>query len=319
MQSVLPDSPSVAVIGAGAVGAFYGSMLQRYGLPVEYLSATMAKTKFLEVHSPWAHYTLPVKCFASPHEMKPADLVVVSLKALPDLDPFPLVTPVLKKTGVILLLQNGINQEERYAAYFSKTALRPVILGGLAFTCINRIDAAHIEHIDYGMVKIGALKKEENRTAKQAAILFQNAGIQCEYVPDLRRARYEKLLWNAAYNTLSVLLQASTDLIVSNHSTASLSLRIMREIRAIAAAENIRLSEATLRDMLDRTRRMRPYKTSMLLDFEAGRPMEIDVILGEPIRMACRRKIEVPHLQMAFDILQFYNHRNPSQKPAESR
>lgn len=91
MRSLLPDTPSVAVIGAGAVGAFYGSMLQRYGLPVAYMSATMAKTKYLEVRSPWASYTLPVQCFASSQQMEPADLVIVSIKALPDLDPFALV------------------------------------------------------------------------------------------------------------------------------------------------------------------------------------------------------------------------------------
>lgn len=319
MRSLLPDTPSVAVIGAGAVGAFYGSMLQRYGLPVAYMSATMAKTKYLEVRSPWANYTLPVQCFASSQQMEPADLVIVSIKALPDLDPFALVRPVLKKNGILLLLQNGINQEERYVAHFRRSALRPVILGGLAFTCINRISAKRIDHIDYGMVKIGALHAEQNPLARHVTELFQSAGIQTEFVPKLRRARYEKLLWNAAYNTLSVLLHADTDPIVSNAQTADLSLRIMREIQAVAAAENIKLSNATLRDMLDRTKRMRPYKTSMLLDYEAGRPMEIDIILGEPIRMARKRKIEVPHLQMAHDLLQFYDRRSAIRRETHSK
>lgn len=309
MAVLLPEAPSVAVIGAGAVGAFYGSMLQRFGLSVEYMSATMAKTRYLSVRSPWTNYTLPVRCFARSENMQPADLVIVSLKTLPDLDPFPLVTPVLKENSVILLLQNGINQEERYEDHYRRSSLQPVILGGLAFTCINRINAKRIDHIDYGMVKIGALNRKQNATARKLTALFQEAGIESDYVPNLRKARYEKLLWNAAYNTLSVLLQADTDPIVKNPGTADLSLRIMREIKAIAATEGIRLSEKTIRDMLERTKRMRPYKTSMLLDYEAGRPMEVDTILGEPLRMARKGKVNVPHLQMAYDLLQFYNQR----------
>ena len=309
-QAGLVPVQSVAVIGAGAVGAFYGSMLQRHGLSVEYQSAMMAKAKVrtLTVNSVWSDYKLPVSCFARSELMQPADLVIVSLKVLPSIDPFSLVTPVLKKKSIILLLQNGINEEERYTSYYKKTHFRPILLGGLAFTCINRINAHQISHIDYGRINIAAQKTEHRTFARQVTRLFQEAGITTDYLPDLRRARFEKLLWNVPYNSLSVLLNTMADQIVENPHTLSLSVQMMKELQAIAKAEGINLPAAMLDRMVKHTQNMKPYKTSMLLDYEAGRPMEIDSILGQPLILAKRAKVAAPAIQMAYDMLHFYEH-----------
>lgn len=296
---------SVAVIGAGAVGAFYGSKLQRHGLSVQYHSATMAKTTELRVTSIWGDYRLPIEAFAEPSQMEPADLVIVSLKALPTVDTVQLVSPVVKKDSVVLLLQNGINQEENLSRQLSRMKLRPVILGGLAFACINRLSPSHIHHLDYGLVNLGALKPERAQEARSIVTLFQSAGIECQHVPDLRRARWEKLLWNTAYNTLSVLLHTNTDPIVRFPPTTDLSLRIMTEVQAVAAAEGVRLTGAQIKGMLAKTQNMKPYKTSMLLDYEAGRPLEVEAIVGEVVRMARKYHVPVPHLTMAYDLLRF--------------
>lgn len=302
---------SVAVLGAGAMGAFYGSKLQRAGLSVEYQSAAMAKTRRLRVNSIWGDYSIPVRAFARSNEMQPADLILVSLKALPEIRVYDLLLPLLKEESVVLLLQNGINQEERLAQQFREaTRKSPVlralcILGGLAFTCINRISASHIDHLDYGLIKIGALRSRDAPVVREATALFQSAGVICEAVPDLRQARWEKLLWNAAYNTLSVLLGSATDLIVNFESTAALSVSLMHEIQAVAAADGYRLRERDVVGMLDKTKRMNPYKTSMLLDYEAGRPMEVEAILGEVVRIARRKRVSVPQLKMAYDLLCF--------------
>lgn len=296
---------SVAVVGAGAVGAFYGSKLQRAGLRVQYHSAAMSGAKTLRVQSVWGDYHVPVTAFARTEDMQPADLVIVSLKALPDVSTFDLVRPVVRENSRILLLQNGINQEEHLDRQFRRTRFRPTILGGLAFACINRLSPSHIHHLDYGLVKIGALKREGAQTARALAAVFAAAGIECEAVPNLRRARWEKLLWNAAYNTLSVILRSTTDPIVGFAPTADLSLRIMTEVQAVAAAEGMRLTRAQIKGMLAKTQKMKPYKTSMLLDYEAGRPLEVEAILGEVVRMARARGVPAPHLGMAYDLVRF--------------
>ena len=299
------DRPTVAVIGAGAIGAYYGSRLQKAGSFVQYQSNTMANTKRLTVKSIKGNYSLPVEVFANSSQMKPADLVMVTIKALPTINLRTLIEPVLKQKSTILILQNGINQDEKYARLFAK--YKPIILGGLPFTCISRVNKSTIQHVDYGFIQIAPLHstKENIQIAKNLTDLFNDSEIDTSYRIDLRKARYEKLLWNAAYNTLSVILNSTTDTMVNNQEIANLSLRIMNEIAQIAAAEQIVISNKTCRNMLERTRKMTPYKTSMLLDYEAKRPMEIDLILSEPIRMAKKHKISVPNLQMTYDLLYF--------------
>ncbi|MBW7857447.1 MAG: 2-dehydropantoate 2-reductase [Leptonema sp. (in: Bacteria)] len=302
--------PSIAVIGAGAVGAYYGSKLQKAGSLVQYQSNTMSKTKRLNVKSVRGNYSLPVEVFANSNQMKPADVVIVTIKVLPSIDLKSLIEPVLKQKSTILILQNGINQDEKYDRLFKK--FKPVILGGLPFTCISRLNQSTIQHVDYGSIQIAPLhqNKVDIQKAKQLTDLCNKADIDTSYRGDLRKARYEKLLWNVAYNTLSVILNSTTDAMVNNDEVANLSLRLMNEVTQIAAAENIKISGKTCIAMLERTRNMAPYKTSMLLDYESKRPMEIDLILGELIRMAKKRKISLPHIQMTYDLLQFLDRQN---------
>jgi len=312
------DIRSIAIIGAGAVGGFYGAKLQNAGYQVEYLSKFLNSGR-LKIKSIWGNFEVSIKVFDDTKKMQIPDLIIVSTKLLPDIPMIEIIQPLLKENSLILFLQNGINQEEKFYSFINKNKLYKkmnlVILGGLAFTCINRISPREIHHIDYGKIKIGALLKEHQREAKKIVEIFQSAGIETEYTENLRKARWEKLFWNIAFNTLSVLgNQATTDELIQSPYTEELAKLLMLDIYKIAQHEKNAPNKKIVQDMIKRTRKMKPYKTSMLIDFENKKPMEIDAIVGEPLNLAKKYKIDTPYLKFCYNLLKFLDKKNQSIK-----
>ena len=312
------DIRSIAIIGAGAVGGFYGAKLQKAGYHVEYFSKYL-KSGLLKIKSIWGDFEISIKVFDDTKKMQKPDLIIVSTKLLPDIPIIEIIHPILKEYSLILFLQNGINQEEKFYSFIKKNKLYKkthlVILGGLAFTCINRISPSEIHHIDYGKIKIGSLLKEHQYIAKKIVELLQNAGIETEFTPNLRKARWEKLFWNIAFNTLSVLgNNANTEELIQSTYTEELAKLLMLDIYKIAQREKNAPNKKIIQDMIVRTKKMKPYKTSMLIDFENKKPMEIDAIVGEPLNLAKKYKIDTPYLKFCYNLLKFLDEKNQSLK-----
>lgn len=305
---------SIAVIGAGAVGGFYGAKLQQAGWQVQYYS-NFLKSGTLNIRSIWGDFEIPIEVYNNTVQMQPADLIIISTKLIPDIPVLDLVKPILKQNSILLFLQNGINQEENFYKTIKKhkelKKLKLIILGGLAFTCINRISSDEIHHIDYGNIKIGSLLKKHRLIAKEVAEIFIKANIKTDTIKNLRKARWEKLLWNIAFNTLSVLgNRADTSMIVNSPSALKLAKSLMEEIISIAKYENNSPGKKMISEMIERTKKMNPYKTSMLIDFENHKPMEIEAIVGEPLRLAKKYKISTPYLKFCYELLKFVDEQN---------
>jgi 2-dehydropantoate 2-reductase len=165
-----------------------------------------------------------------------------------------------------------------------------------------------IHHIDYGQIKIGSLNGKFEKEAELITNIFLNSGIDTKHEKNLRQARYEKLLWNVPFNSLSVIgNKSSTKEIIEFKPLFDLSKKLMLEVRSIAKKENIDLKKSLINEMLERTKKMKPYKTSMLLDFEKGNTMEVESILGEVYRNAKKLKVATPNLDYTYSLMQFLN------------
>lgn len=280
-----------AIIGTGAVGGFYGARLQQAGYEVHFL-----------LHSDYEHvreYGLRVDGFnrvltlgrvhAHQHvdTMPACDVVIVALKTthnhlLPTLLPGPLA-----RNGVVLMLQNGLGVEAQAAAVVGAER----VIGGLCFICANKIGPGHILHLDYGDVVLGEYRPDGNAggiTPRLEAIAsdFRAAQINASCAEDLSLARWKKLVWNIPFNALSVILRTTTDRLMRDPAARALVDSLMREVVEAAAACGKRIDDAFVRKMLDDTDRMQPYKTSMVIDYESGRPMEIEAIFARPLAAA---------------------------------
>lgn len=302
-----------AVIGSGAVGCFYGIRLAHAGARVQFLvrrDAAEARRHGWDLLSPEGDIHLaPVEVAADWSELAPCDVLLVAVKATANDDVLALLAEhadrLLAPDGAVLVVQNGMGAEPRYA----QAAPGRVVLGGLAFLCAQRRDARTVEHLDFGALTIAA-----HAPAGPAGILpvmgaiaedLARANTEAHLEVDLDRARWRKLMWNIPFNPLSVILGATTDELMADPMAVQLVRSLMSEVEQAARAEGHALPEDLAGDLLDATARMAPYSTSMRLDADAGRPMEVDAMLGEPLRRAARAGVAMPgvavlHRQLSF-------------------
>lgn len=313
-QTALGDR-KYAILGTGALGGFYGAKLQKAGLDVHFLLKSdyeHVSKHGLIVESKDGDFTLPqVNAYNDADKMPKCDVVVVALKTtqnhlLPQLLP-----PVVKDNGVVLVLQNGLGVEEEVTQILDRVH----VIGGLCFLCSNKVGLGHIRHLDYGHITLGEYLPEYSQAGvtermQQIADEFQRAGIGIELAEDLLLARWKKLVWNIPYNGLSVILNASTDELMADTHTRTLVEQIMSEVKAGANSMGRIIPDSFIQTMLDYTVKMTPYRTSMKIDYDERRPLEVEAIVGNPFRKTQAAGVDLPKISCLYHQLKFLDARN---------
>jgi 2-dehydropantoate 2-reductase len=307
MPSLLPQHPTIAVVGAGAVGGYYGARLAQHGHDVHFLMRSEyehVRAHGLDITSPHGNFTLsPVQAHNSPAGMPQADLVFVTLKTTSSELYEPLIRPLLKEKTAIFSLQNGLGSDEELARLFGAER----ILGGLGFVCINRTGPGRIHHITEGLIRLGEfVDPGDGPRAQQIVEMLRAAKIRCELLPNLLQGRWQKLVWNIPFNGLGAMLEMNTQQILSTERGREVVRALMLDVLAAARSEGVTFpqpAEEIIEHHLTRTKGMGAYQTSMQIDRQEGRPMEIEAIVGEPLRRAKRAGIATPVLEGLYRFL----------------
>ncbi|MEZ0265605.1 MAG: 2-dehydropantoate 2-reductase [Phycisphaerae bacterium] len=301
----LPAKPVIAIVGTGALGAYYGGRLAQHGHDVRFLLRAdyAAVTQHgWRVTSSDGDFALPagqVNAYDDPAKMPKADLVVVTLKTTANDQFEPLIRPLLHDSTAILTLQNGLGNEERLAELFGERR----VLGGTAFVCINRTGPGQIHHICDGLITLGEFNRPATPRARQIGRMLLDSKVPAKVLEDLRRARWEKLVWNVPFNGLSAALDLTTDLLIAKPAGEALVRRVMAEVIAAARAVGVDLPDSLIDAKVTATRAMGPYKTSMHVDLRDRRPMEVEAILGCPVRAAQAAGVAVPTMEAVYRLL----------------
>jgi len=311
------SQPRILVVGTGAIGGFYGGKLAQAGASVSTLCRSdyeMVKAKGISIKSTLGdfHFT-PEKVIRDLAEygLQP-DYVLVGLKVLPEISTAEIIKEVVGPDTAIVLLQNGVEIEEPVAQAFPNNE----IISGLAFICATRTSPGHIDHSDFGRLVIGRFPAGKSAKTEELAKLFNDSGLSCTVSEDVLTDRWRKLVWNAPFNPISVLAGgADTKTMVENPESLELARQVMEEVCKIAEAVGHHLPDGVVQENIEGTRRMSPYKSSMLVDFEAGRPMEVEAILGNTIRAAKRHNLAVPHMESLYGLLKLVDKKIRNHKP----
>ena len=306
---------SYAILGTGAIGGFYGAKLQQQGIDVHFLLNSdyeQVCRQGLLIESPTGNFTLfPVQAYRDPQKMPACDVVIIALKTTQNHILPQLLPPVLKKDGVVIILQNGLGIEPQVAQIFNSKQ----IIGGMCFICSNKVGKGHIRHLDYGKITLGEYQENYQPggiTPRIQTIAedFNHAGIPTELSENLLLARWKKLVWNIPYNGLSVVLNAKTNELMNSPDSRILVEEIMREVVRGAKEYHCIIPEEFIQKMLNHTEKMTPYLTSMKLDYDSKRPLEIEAIIGNPLRMATQKGVNLPHISIVYRQLKFLDFQN---------
>jgi 2-dehydropantoate 2-reductase len=307
----------IAVIGSGAIGSYYGGKLHAAECDVHFLvrsDLAPLRRHGLHIYGPGEDIRLErVKAYDSTKEIGPCDLVLIAVKATSNRDVVDLVPPLLHEKTILLTLQNGLGNEEFLAEHFGAER----VLGGLCFIALNRVSPTEVERFAHGDVVLGEHARPAQMRTHQVAAEFRLAGIKCEVTDNLARERWRKLVWNIPFNGLSILAGGiDTAAIIADEPLRKLTLQLMTEVIAAANKCGHALASDSWREQMKRTEKMGPFKPSTLLDWEIGKPIELEAIWGEPVRRARAAGFEMPRTEMLYALLRALEMRRPS--PAAS-
>jgi len=297
------------VIGTGALGGYYGGLLARAGKEVHFLfnrDYEYVKENGLRVDSVNGDFLLKkVNAWNSAEEMPVCDVVLVCLKTTGNDLLEKLLPPVIHQNTLVVMIQNGLGIEEN----LEKMLPEAKIAGGLAFICSQKVGPGHIQHLDLGKLILGSYKTDQPEVLAQVDKDFKDAGVPCQLSDDLYFSRWQKLVWNIPFNGMTVVLNATTDQLMSNESTRELAHEMMLEVIRGANQCGVSLEEKYAREMVEMTAGMKPYAPSMKLDYDSRRPMEIEAIYSRPVAGAAKAGFEMKKVAMLEKQLQFIQSR----------
>jgi len=298
----------ILVIGAGAVGSFYGAKLANAGAEVTIWCRSdydVIKKNGIKIESYMGDFHFsPHKVLKNLEEADDEfDYILIATKALPSIDICGLIKNILQSKTKIILIQNGIHIEKNIAQSFPNNEL----ISAIAFIASSRKSTGVIHHQAYGKITIGTYDDKASDAVRFLANLWQSSGVEAEVSDNILLERWKKLVWNGPFNPLSVILRGKNTLEILNNDLAmNLVKNIMKEICELAKADNCELPADVIEKNIVATIKMNPYKTSMLLDFEAGRQMEVEAILGNAVKFAQSKSILIPYLSTIYAILANY-------------
>ena len=305
----------IAIVGCGALGSYYGAKLARDGQEVRFLLRSdyeIVRRRGVRIRSPEGDFHVNPKCARQPEDIGVCDVVLIGLKATAN-DQFPkLLPPLVGPRTAVVTLQNGLGNEEQLAALFPPAQ----ILGGLCFVCLNRLEPGVIQHLAHGQIVLGEFSGWPEPRTHDIASAIRHSGVPCEVTDNLRRAHWEKLVWNIPFNGLGVAGAAgydamlsgevaknaptgpslATDQLLDQGRWENLVRELMHEVIAAANAQGLKIDPALAEFQIERTRSMGAYRASTLIDFERGQPLELEALFLEPLRQARRAGVPTPRL-----------------------
>ncbi|WP_134661545.1 MULTISPECIES: 2-dehydropantoate 2-reductase [Amycolatopsis] len=307
----------VAVLGAGAIGAYVGAALHRGGTEVHLIArgahlAAMAADG-VRVRSPRGDFTAHPHVTADPSEVGPVDYVFLGLKAHSYPDCGALLTPLLRENTALVAAQNGIPwwyfhglaghplAGRRVEAVDPGGATSRVLDVERAIGCVVYCstvieEPGVIRHLEGTRFSLGEPSGESSVRCRKLADAMVAGGLKAPVEPRLRDDIWVKLMGNVAFNPLSALTRATMAQMCEHDETRALVAAMMTETLAIARAAGAD-PQVSVEKRIDGAWRVGHHKTSMLQDLEAGKPLEIDAIIGAVVELADLTGVEAPALR----------------------
>ena len=282
----------IAIVGSGSVGTYYGAKLAHGGNDVHFLmrgDLSEIRRDGIFVRGKGENFRVAkVNCYNSTQEIGPCDLAIVALKATSTADLVDLVPPLLKESTMLLTLQNGLGNEEFLAEHFGAER----VLGGLCFIAVDRHSKSEVERYAYGHVVLGEFNRVSQPRTREVAAEFS---------------------WNIPFNGLSIVAgRIDTATIVADKNLRQLTISLMNEVITAANKCGYALPNDAWQEHIKRSETMSGYKPSTLQDWEAGKPLEIEAIWGEPVRRAAACSGKMPLTETIYLLLNKIDRRRGS-------
>ncbi|MDH2428154.1 2-dehydropantoate 2-reductase [Sphaerisporangium sp. TRM90804] len=306
----------VAVLGAGAIGAYVGAALYRAGVEVhliargEHLAAM--RQSGVRVLSPRGDFTGHPHATDDPGSVGPVDYVFLGLKANSYAAAGPMIRPLLHETTAVIAAQNGIpwwyfhRLPGPYEGYRiesvdpggSVTAALPLerAIGCVVYAATELEAPGVVRHLEGTRFSIGEPDGSISARCTAFGEAMAQGGLKCPVEADLRHDIWIKLMGNIAFNPISALARATMAGICRHERARALVVEMMRETVEVARRVGCEPRISIERRMAG-AEKAGEHKTSTLQDLEKGKPLELDVLLAAVVELAGLTGTDVPTLR----------------------
>jgi 2-dehydropantoate 2-reductase len=303
----------VVIAGAGAIGGYIGARLARAGADV----VLFARGPHLQA---MRERGVRVRSVDGDFEVKPAvegdlaaigraDVVFLGVKAHALTVLAPQLRPLLGPDTVVVSTQNGIpwwyfqdhpgelrglRLERVDPGGVVAAAIEPHrIVGSLAYFSADVVEPGVIHHTEGNRISFGEPNGTRSDRCRAIAEALIAAGFRCPVTTRFRHEIWVKLLGNVAFNPISALTRGTLEEIARHPDVSRLVREVMAETEAVAARLDIELP-ISIEQRMAGAEKVGPHKTSMLQDLEAGRPMELEAVVGAVIELGDRLAVPMP-------------------------
>ncbi|MBR4309770.1 MAG: 2-dehydropantoate 2-reductase [Akkermansia sp.] len=296
----------IAILGAGALGCYYGARLAEAGHDVTFIMRSAYDTvaeQGLHIHSIFGDIHLPRPHIArTPQECGPADLVIVCWKTTCNPLLAEALPPLLHEGTRVLTFQNGMGNAEA----ISRIVPAERVFIGLCFVCVMMNTPGVVEHLEKGNIQFApALPTDSGlEQAQELAALFTGTPVQTACFRHAEQILWCKLSWNIPFNGLCL---AHGGISIRQLFTMPQEVQragdIMREVCRAAELRGFPLPQEIVQQQMDSTAAMGDFIPSSAVDYNRRRPVEYDAIWGTPLQLAQECGAAVPEwAQLAADI-----------------
>lgn len=298
--AVTPVLRSTVVVGAGAVGSFYGAMLARAGHPVTLIGRAphvqAIERAGLQLHMAGRIEAVRLAATTELAAVGGADLVLFCVKSTDTEAAARAIAPLLAPDALVLSLQNGVDNAAALAHH-----LRQPVVPTAVYVATAMPEPGVVQHFGRGDLVIGPRDAVSAQDAAFAARLqavvdlFAGAGVAVRISPDVMGELWSKLMVNCAYNAISALAQQPYGRMAALPDIRAVQEAVVREVVAVAQADGQRLTlDAAIAAMEQIARAMPAQYSSTAQDLARGKPTEIDHLNGFVVRRGAELGIATP-------------------------
>jgi 2-dehydropantoate 2-reductase len=296
----------ISIVGVGAVGGYFGGKLAKAGLDVTFISrgATLEalQEKGLRIKSYTGDFTIKKPKVA--HDFKAivdSDVVLLCVKSYSTREVAKALKHVISDNTIIVSLQNGIENED----ILSEILGTEKIIGSVVFITSSVPEPGLIKHTSYGKIMLGELDGKVTERVRKIEKMFLDAGVPAGITPNIKKELWKKLMLNIPYNGFTSLVRGPLKNYFEIPEAQECFLRALKEVQAVAQMEGYNLTDEDIESALKFTKTdgFTNFKSSTLLDIEAGKPIEIDALQGAVIKAARKYNIDVPINKLIYALL----------------
>jgi 2-dehydropantoate 2-reductase len=303
----------IVIVGAGAIGGYIGARLAQAGADVVLFARgphlKAMQERGLEVVSPEGNFHVLPVVSGDLATIGPADVVILGVKAHSLTALAPSLHPLFGPDTVVVSTQNGIPwwYFQGYGGEFDGLRLERVdpggaiadaieprrVVGSLAYFSTDIVRPGVIHHTEGNRISFGEPNGTRSERVRAIAEALIAAGFRCPATTRIRHEMWVKLIGNVAFNPISALTGGTLEELARHPDVSQVVREVMKETEAVAGRLGIELP-ISIDQRMAGAEKVGAHKTSMLQDYEAGRPMELEAVVGAVVELGDRLGVPVP-------------------------